>query len=192
MTYKRLALLVIIVLTSCAVPATEAPIPTSSPISTFTLEPLVSTSTPAVNSTPAVVVSPTMKVTPDPSMGTVKGDFSWLQSETSQSLPINAVTLQLDRHTGEYIKYKVKSGPDGYFEFSNIEPGEYGFGIYMNLQIKERQCESPEYIFSRDLKWLHYATGLKVDVWYDVLFSSIDITVKPGDVVVLDFGLKCP
>jgi hypothetical protein len=191
MMHKKLALLVVIVLASCAAPVTEAPVPTFPPTSTFTLA-ATSTSAPAVDSTPTAAVSPTVTVTPDPSMGTVKGDFSWLNSETSQPLPINAVTLQLDRHTGGYIKYKVKSGPDGHFEFSNIEPGEYGFGIYMNLQIKERQCESPEYIFSRDLKWLHYATGLKIDVWYDVLFSSVDITVKPGDVVVLDFGLKCP
>jgi hypothetical protein len=125
-------------------------------------------------------------------MGTVEGHFSWSQSKTPTSLPINGVTLQLDRHSGDYLKYKVKSEEDGHFVFANIEPGQYGFGIYMNLQLSERQCDTPEYVYSRDLGWQHYASWLKIDVFYDVIFSSTDITVNPGEVVVLDFVLKCP
>ncbi len=43
--------------------------------------------------------------------------------------------MQLDRHNGDYLKYKVKTEADGHFVFANIEPGQYGFGIYMNLQL---------------------------------------------------------
>ena len=176
----KLFLLAAFVLTACAAPATEA----STPIPTFTLQP--STSTPEVGGTP------TLTVTPDSAKGAVEGHFSWSQPEASDSLPINGVTLQLDRHSGEYLKYKVKSEPNGHFVFANIEPGQYGFGIYMNLQLSERQCDTPEYVFSQDLGWQHYASWLKIDVFYDVLFSSTDITVNPGEVVVLDFVLKCP
>jgi hypothetical protein len=175
-TYTKLFLLIALALTACATPVTQAPTSTRP----------VSTNTPEAGGTP------TLTVTPDASMGAVEGHFSWSQSKEPASLPIEGVTLQLDRHGGEYKKYKVKTEADGHFVFANIEPGSYGFGIYMNLQLSERQCEAPEYIYGQDLGWQHYATWLKVDVFYDVLFSSTDITVKPGDVVVLDFVLKCP
>jgi hypothetical protein len=53
-------------------------------------------------------------------------------------------------------------------------------------------CEAPEYEFNRDLGWLHYATALRGDIWYDILFSSEDVTVLPGQTVFVDFVLKCP
>ncbi|MBL8103370.1 MAG: hypothetical protein JNM02_12620 [Anaerolineales bacterium] len=180
MKYTKLFLLAVFLLTACAAPAAE--IPASTP--TLTMQP--STSTPEAGGTP------TLTVTPDTSMGTVEGHFTWLLSASSGSTPINGVTVQLDRHSGEYLKYKVRTEADGRFVFANVEPGEYGFGIYMNLQLDERQCDAPEYVFSQDLGWQHYASWLKIDVFYDVLFSSTDITVNPGDVVVLDFVLKCP
>jgi hypothetical protein len=174
--YTKLFLLIVFALTACAAPVTKVPTPTIQ----------VSTITPEAGGTP------TLTVTPDSSMGAVEGHFSWSLSKDSASLPIQGVTLQLDRHSGEYKKYKVKTESDGHFVFANIEPGSYGFGIYLNLQLSERQCEAPEYVYGQDLGWQHYATWLKVDVFYDVLFSSTDITVKPGEVVLLDFVLKCP
>lgn len=172
--YTKLFLLIGFTLTACTTPVTQTP------------------TAPASTNTPEAGGTPTLTVTPDSSMGAVEGHFSWSLSKEPVSLPIQGVTLQLDRHSGEYKKYKVKTEADGHFVFANIEPGSYGFGIYMNLQLDERQCEAPEYIYGQDLGWQHYATWLKVDVFYDVLFSSTDITVKPGDVVVLDFALKCP
>lgn len=184
MRYTKFFLLAVLFLASCVAPATAVatPIPTFVPISTF------SPSTDA----PEVFGTPTLTVTPDAALGTVEGHFSWSQPNASESLPIPEVTVQLDRHSGDYLKYKVKTESDGYFVFANVEPGQYGFGIYMNLQLSERQCDAPEYVYSRDLGWQHYASWLKIDVFYDVIFSSTDITVNPGDVVVLDFVLKCP
>lgn len=184
MRYTKFFLLAVLFLASCVAPATAVatPIPTFVPISTF------SPSTDA----PEVLGTPTLTVIPDAALGTVEGHFSWSQPNASESLPIPEVTVQLDRHSGDYLKYKVKTESDGYFVFANVEPGQYGFGIYMNLQLSERQCDAPEYVYSRDLGWQHYASWLKIDVFYDVIFSSTDITVNPGDVVVLDFVLKCP
>lgn len=182
MKYVKLFLPVILFLAACAAPATEVPTPTSIPTSTL----------PSSTNTPEAGGTPTLTVTPDSDMGTVEGHFSWSQPDAADSLPINGVTVQLDRHSGDYLKYKAKTESDGHFVFANIEPGEYGFGIYMNLQLNERQCDTPEYVYSRDLGWQHYASWLKIDVFYDVLFSSTDITVKPGEGVVLDFVLKCP
>ncbi|MFN8381179.1 MAG: hypothetical protein U0V02_04530 [Anaerolineales bacterium] len=179
MKFPKLLFLSILFLASCAAPATE--VPTSTP--TFT--PLPSTNTPEIGGTP------TLTVTPDASKGTVEGHFVWSLSGATTSEPINGVTVQLDRHNGEYLKYKVKTESDGHFVFANVEPGEYGFGVYMNLQLSERQCDTPTYVYGQDLGWQHYASWLKIDVFYDVLFSSTDITVKPGDVEVLDFTLKC-
>lgn len=188
MKYTKLFLLVVLALTACAAPATTVPTPTltvtSTPIST--LLPSSSTNTPEIPSTP------TLTVTPDSALGTVEGHFSWSVPTSPDPIPIKGVTLQLDRHSGEYLKYKVKTEPNGYFVFANIEPGQYGFGIYMNLQLSERQCDAPEYVYGQDLGWQHYASWLKIDVFYDVLFSSTDITVNPGEPVVLDFVLKCP
>ncbi|MBE0668953.1 MAG: carboxypeptidase regulatory-like domain-containing protein [Anaerolineales bacterium] len=180
MKYTKLFLLAVFLLTACTVPATETP----ASIPTLTMQP--STNTPEVDGTP------TLTVTPDVSMGTVEGHFTWLLPASSGSAPISEVTVQLDRHSGEYLKYKVRTEADGRFVFANVEPGEYGFGIYMNLQLGERQCDAPEYVFSQDLGWQHYASWLKIDVFYDVLFSSTDISVTPGKTVVLDFVLKCP
>ncbi len=181
MRYKSLFLFAVLFLTSCAAPVTASP--TSTPTSTLL---------PSNTNTPEAPGTPTLTVTPDSAMGTVEGHFSWSLSEAPNSLPINGVTVQLDRHSGEYLKYKLKTEADGHFVFANVEPGEYGFGIYMNLQLDERQCDAPEYVYSQNLGWQHYASWLKIDVFYDVLFSSADIKVKPGEVVVLDFVLKCP
>jgi hypothetical protein len=177
MKYTKLFVLVVFVLTAVltACVTVSTPVPTAMP-----------THTPEAGGTP------TLTVTPDSAKGTIEGRFSWSQSKEPNSVPMPGVTLQLDRHSGEYIKYKVKTEADGHYVFANIEPGNYGFGIYLNLQLSERVCEHPEYIHSQDLGWTHYATWLKIDVYYDVLFSSTDITVKPGDVVVLDLELKCP
>ena len=178
MKHTKLFLLITILLASCA---TLTPVATVTPTST----PLSFTATPEAGGTP------TLTVTPDVSLGTVEGHFSWSQPDAENSMPIPEVTVQLDRHSGEYLKYKVKTESDGHFVFANVEPGQYGFGIYMNLQLSERKCDAPEYVYSRDLGWQHYASWLKIDVFYDVIFSSTDITVNPGEVVVLDFVLKC-
>lgn len=169
--------IVILFLTACAAPATPTPTQTSTP------EPAKPTQE---------IGTPTLTVTPDPLLGTVIGSLTWLPSGSSEVQPIPNVTLQLDRHSGEYLKYKVRSGADGTFMFSNVEPGDYGFGVYLNLQLGERKCEAPEYIYSRDLEWVHYASWGKIDVWYDVIFSSKDITVQPGEPQELNFQLKCP
>lgn len=139
-----------------------------------------------------VTFTPTLTVTPDPALGTVEGNLYWLPPGSSAALPIPEVTLQLDRHTGEYLKYKSRSNADGHYVFNNVELGEYGFGIYLNLRLGERKCDAPEYVYSRDLEWVHYSTWSKVDVWYDVIFSSVDITIQPHETVGLDFTLKCP
>ncbi|MBK8782045.1 MAG: carboxypeptidase regulatory-like domain-containing protein [Anaerolineales bacterium] len=178
MKQTKISLLVVVLLASCAAPTPATTVtPTSTPLSFTTI--------------PEAGGTPTLTVTPDASLGTVEGHFSWSQPDTETTLPIPEVTVQLDRHSGEYLKYKVKTESDGHFVFANIEPGQYGFGIYMNLQLDERQCDAPEYVYSRDLGWQHYASWLKIDVFYDVIFSSTDITVNPGEVVVLDFALKC-
>ena len=184
MKYIKFFLPVVLFLASCAAPAitVASSAPTFAPTSTFS---------PSTN-TPEALGTPTLTVTPDAALGAVEGHFSWSQPNTSESLPIPEVTVQLDRHSGDYLKYKVKTESDGHFVFANVEPGQYGFGIYMNLQLSERQCDAPEYVYSQDLGWQHYASWLKIDVFYDVIFSSTDITVNPGEVVVLDFVLKCP
>lgn len=105
---------------------------------------------------------------------------------------VTRVNLEINGHTGDYPRYTTRTDQNGDFKFANIQPSDYGFGIYLNMKISERQCEAPEYSYSRDLKWLHYATWSKVDVWYDILFSSVDVTVDPGETVALDFVLKCP
>lgn len=125
-------------------------------------------------------------------MGNIEGNLSWLLSSTSTSLPIEGVNLEINEHTGDRRHYMTRADANGHFIFANIDPGEYGFGIYLNLQLDERKCETPEYVFGQDLGWQHYATWFKVDVWYDILFSSTDVKVEPGETVVLDFVLKCP
>ncbi len=178
---RRFFMLIVLALASCAAPLTETPVPTQ----TFTLEPTFPSPTNTVG-------APTMTVTPDPVLGSIEGNLSWLLASTSTNVPIKGVNLEINGHTGSNPRYTIRTDENGYFKFSNIEPGEYGFGIYLNLQISERRCETPEYVYSQDLQWLHYATGLKIDVWYDILFSSVDVIVNPGEVAVLDFELRCP
>ncbi len=170
-----LCLVLILFLTACAAPVTQTATP-EPPNATATID----------NSTP------TLTVTPDAALGRVEGRIIWQSSADSTTTPpVPDVTFQLDRHSGDYLKYKARSDADGYYAFANIEPGSYGFGIYLNLQIKERNCDAPEIGYSTDLKWVHYSTWNKVDVWYDVIFSSEDFTIEPGQTVVLDFHLKC-
>src|SRR5688572_1830333 len=125
-------------------------------------------------------------------MGNIEGDLSWLDASISTSTPIKRVNLEINGHSGKHPRYTAKVDQKGHFIFANIEPGDYGFGIYINVPFTERLCEAPEYIYGTDLGWLHYATWLKGDVWYDILFSNTDVVVAPGETVVLDFVLKCP
>jgi hypothetical protein len=178
-TRLTLSLFLILILTACAAPATSAPTQTSTP------EAIEATAT-IDNSTP------TLTVTPDAAMGNVQGSITWLPSGTTETPPVPEVTFQLDRHNGDYLKYKSRSEANGQYVFANIEPGEYGVGIYLNLRLSERICDAPEFTSSMDLKWEHYSTWNKVDVWYDVIFSDVDITVKPGETLTIDFQLKCP
>ena len=170
-----LCLVLILFLTACAAPAAPAPTQTSTP------EAIEATAT-IDNSTP------TLTVTPDAAMGSVQGSIIWLPSD----LPVPEVTFQLDRHNGDYLKYKVRSEANGQYVFANIEPGEYGVGIYLNLRLSERICDAPEFSSSMDLKWEHYSTWNKVDVWYDVIFSDVDITVALGETLTINFQLNCP
>ncbi|GAB4399848.1 MAG: hypothetical protein OHK003_24750 [Anaerolineales bacterium] len=174
MTNFRLLLypFLILLLTACAAPAASTP--------TAALEPL-----------PTHTASlPT--VTPNPNLGKVEGRITWLFSDSPDTPPVPDVTFQLDRHSGDYLKYKAKSQADGYYVFANVEPGEYGFGVYLNLKLDERSCGAPEFTYSKDLQWVHYSTWSKVNVWYDIIFSEVDIAVKPGETITLDFQLKCP
>lgn len=43
-----------------------------------------------------------------------------------------------------------------------------------------------------ELKWEPYSTWNKVDMWYDVIFSDVDIIVTPGETLTINFQLKCP
>lgn len=174
MTNFRLLLypFLILLLTACAAPATSAP---------------TQTVTPKPPPTAAIADN----ASPDPVPGTVEGKITW-QLSNADHAPVPDVTFQLDRHSGEYLKYKVQSQADGQYIFANVEPGEYGFGVYLNLKLDERSCGAPEFTSSQDLQWAHYSTWSKVDVWYDIIFSEVDITVKPGETVTLDFQLKCP
>lgn len=168
------SLMLILFLTACAAPA-----PTQ-------------TSTPEAPTAVQETLTPTITVTPNANLGTVEGNLYWLPSGSSEALPVPDVTLQLDRHTGDYLKYKARSDAGGHFRFSNVELGSYGFGVYLNLQLGERKCDAPEYVYSRDLGWVHYASWGRIDVWYDIIFSSQDITIQPGETIELDFTLKCP
>jgi hypothetical protein len=167
--YVNLFLLLVPILASCGAPATP----------TFTQE-----------STPSSILE--LTGTPDPGVGNIEGSFSWLKSSTSTRVPIKGINLKISGHTGSYPRYTTELDQNGHFEFSNIEAGKYGFGIFLNLPISERRCEAPEYIYSTDLEWLHYATWLRGDIWHDIIFSSVDVTVDPGKTVALDFVLKCP
>lgn len=180
MKYRKLFLLVILVSVSCAAPATPAP------TQAFTQEPATPTSIFEVSGTAPIPVNI------DPAMGNIDGNISWLDPIKSTNVPISNVNIEINGHSGSNPRYTTKADLNGHYTFVNIEPMNYGFGIYFNLPISERLCEAPEYLFSKDLGWLHYATALRGDIWYDILFSNKDVIVNPGEVVVLDFVLKCP
>jgi hypothetical protein len=176
MKYTNLVLLAVLFLASCAAPVTVSP--------TSTL--------PSLTNTMDANVPPTVTVTPDPALGAIKGNISWFDSATFRKIPIKNVNLQIDGHTGSNPpKYKAGTDLNGNYRFSNVEPVDYGFGIYFNVPIDERLCEGPEFQFDTDLNWLHYATS-KGSAVFDIIFSSTDFTVSAGEVVALDFVLKCP
>lgn len=178
MKYTKLFLLVFPVLSACAAPATPAP------TQTFTQEPTISSTN--VMSTAAI------PVTIDPSLGSIEGTISWADSLESNGDPVGNVNLELNGHSNSTPRYKMKNDLNGHYKFVHIEPVNYGVGVYFNLPISQRRCEDPEFLYGQDLGWLHYATALRKDIWYDVIFSSKDLTVKPGETVVMNFVLKCP
>ena len=174
MKYTKLFLLVVLVLASCAAPASLAP------TQTFTQEPTHPSSTVPI------------PVTIDPAMGSIEGTISWADSLESTGDPVGNVNIELNGHSSSTPRYKIKNDLNGHYKFLNIEPINYGVGVYFNLPISQRRCENPEFIYGQDLGWLHYATALRRDIWYDVIFSNKDLTVNPGETVVMDFVLKCP
>jgi len=178
MKYTKLSLLVVLVLASCAAPVTP------SPTQTFIQEPAISS--------PDVISTATIPVTIDPAMGSIEGTISWADSLESTGEPVGNVNLELNGHSSSTPRYKIKNDLNGHYKFVNIEPVNYGVGVYFNLPINQRRCEDPEFIYGLDLGWLHYATALREDIWYDVIFSSKDLSVEPGETVVMDFVLKCP
>jgi len=176
MKYTKLFLLVVPILASCTAPVT--------PTQVFTEEP--TTTIPDINSTA------TIPVTIDPAMGSIEGTISWADSLESAGDPVGNVNIELNGHSSSTPRYKIKNDLNGHYKFVNIEPIDYGVGVYFNLPISQRRCEDPEFIYGQDLGWLHYATALREDIWYDVIFSSKDLIVGPGETVVMDFVLKCP
>lgn len=180
MKYTKLFLLVVLVLASCAAPATPAP------TQTFTQEP-----TPPISIFDASNTAP-IPVTIDPAMGSIEGTISWGDSLESTGDPVSNVNIELNGHSSTTPRYKIKNDLNGQYKFVNIEPVNYGVGVYFNLSISERRCENPEFLYGQDLGWLHYATALREDIWYDIIFSSEDLRVGPGETVVMDFVLKCP
>lgn len=175
-----LFLLVVPLLVSCAALATPAA------TLTVSLEPTAEISTEVVSSTAPI------PMTMNPAMGNIEGKISWLTSNDSNEVPISRVNLELNGHSEPNPRYTAKTDDNGYFSFVNIEPMQYGIGVYFNLAVAERLCEAPVYQYSQDLGWLHYATALKGDIWYDILFSNEDVVIEPGETVVLDFRLNCP
>ena len=166
----KLLLLIVAVLVSCAAPVT----------------PTASVGTP-------VIVRPSpiaTKATPSP--GNVEGTISWLTSPNSKKIPISRVNLELNGHLKDNPRYTAKTDMNGHYSFENIEPNNYGLGVYLNLSVDQRVCEAPEYQYNQDLGWLHYATALRGDIWYDILFSSEDVVLSPGETVFVNFVLKCP
>jgi hypothetical protein len=176
MKYTKLFLLVVPILASCTAPVT--------PTRVFTEEP--------TTSIPDIISTATIPVTIDPAMGSIEGTISWADSLESAGDPIGNVNIELNGHSSSTPRYKIKNDPSGHYKFVNIEPIDYGVGVYFNLPITQRRCEDPEFIYGQDLGWQHYATALREDIWYDVIFSSKDLTVKAGETVVMDFVLKCP
>lgn len=172
MKCSKLILLIVLLLASCSAPAITTPTQTSLP------EP-----------TADVIAITSIPVTPDPSMGSIQGNILWSDTD----VPVSTVNLELNGHSGSKPpRYTTKTDPNGFYAFVNIEPNEYGFGVYFSIPISERKCDNPEFIYDQDFGWLHYTTWLKGELWFDIIFSSMDIKVNPGETVVLDFALKCP
>ena len=171
--FKRL-LLVIPVLAACASPATPATRPPVTPRPT----------TVYIGS-----VAPRQEST---SKGNLEGAISWLTNDGQTKVPVQHVNLELNGHSDPNPRYTTRTDQNGHYAFEDIEPNNYGLGIYLNLPVGERLCEAPEYQYTHDLDWLHYATALRGEIWYDILFSSKDVTVDPGEIIFLDLVLKCP
>jgi len=180
MKHIKSLLLIVLMLDSCARPAATTPTPT------FTQELTSPKSTPDVSATAPV------SVTPDTAMGKIEGNISWSIPTSSAQVPVSSVNLKISGHSGSYPSYKTSVDLNGHYSFPNIEPMNYGIGIFFNLPIGERLCENPEFHSDNDLDWLHYATALRGDIWHDILFSNKDVNVNAKEVFVLDFVLKCP
>ena len=180
MKNKKLFLLIVIILSSCTTV-------TLSPTQTSTPEPTSPISTVDVNGAASTPVKM------DPAKGGIQGNISWLDPVTSTKIPVKTVNLELNGHSGSKPpRYTIKTDPDGNYKFVNIEPINYGFGVYFSIPLSERLCDNPEITYDQDFGWLHYTTWLKGELWFDIIFSSKDVVVKPGEVVILDFALKCP
>jgi len=165
----KLYLPVVFLVVSCSGPVTFVPAQTS------TVEPTA----------PALI-------TPDPDMGGIEGNISWLDPLISKKIPVKTVNLELNGHSDSHPRYTIKTDPNGNYKFINIEPIKYGFGVYFSIPISERLCDNPEFTFEKDYDWRHYSTALKGELWFDIIFSTKDVEVNPGDVIVLNFVLKCP
>src|SRR5688500_9104500 len=123
MNYTKLFLLVIPVLVSCASPATPAP------TQTFTQEPTTPISISEVSGTAPI------PVTIDPAMGSIEGTISWADSLKSTGEPVSNVNIELNGHSSSTPRYKMKNDLNGHYKFVNIEPVNYGVGVYFNLPI---------------------------------------------------------
>ena len=133
----------------------------------FLVPVLVSCAAPTL--TPSAEPSP-VPTTTNAIPGTIEGTISWLKSSDSAQVPITHVNLELNGHVGPTTRYATKTDDQGHFSFDSIQPNHYG----------------------QNLDWVHYATALRGDIWYDILFSSEDIILDSGETVVIDFVLKCP
>ena len=116
MKYTKLFLLVVPILAACAAPATPAP------TQTFTQEPTISI--------PDVTSTTTIPVTIDPALGSIEGTISWADSLESTGEPVGNVNLELNGHSNSTPRYKIKNDPNGHYKFVNIEPINYGVGVY--------------------------------------------------------------
>ncbi len=131
-------------------------------------------------------------ITPDPAAGNIIGNISWLDPVKLTKTPVKTVRIEINGHSGSSPKYTVKTDADGNYSFINIEPINYGFGIYFSIPISERLCDNPEFSYTLNLEWIHYTTALKGNLWFDIIFSSQDVLANAAETVVMDFVLKCP
>jgi len=171
--FKRL-LLVIPVLAACAGPATPA------------------TRQPMTPNPPTVSIGSAAPMGKSTSMGNIKGTISWLTNDSPGKVPVQHVNLELNGHSDPNPRYTTKTDRSGHYAFEDIEPNSYGLGVYFNLPVGDRLCEAPEYQYTQDLDWLHYATALRGEIWYDIVFSSKDVILHPGEIIFLNIELKCP